>query len=479
MNIFNHPKINRVYDILSEIILIELKDFENYCNRHKKKLEIVQRFIIHWNSRHLTNLKNELLNLENLTFLDYGKIKKDIKYDKKTLNFISEAIEQESDHEIRLILAIMLDRMKLLNNIYIRIRRILLTQIEWIKDNEDSVLKEHQNIRQFLRLIKEESFLLYEHNLSGLKNERQLLKEIYDQIMPLKERITIKKLDEGAVCAPLLIEPKIAGRPYVFKKYAGSKDWLIKLIKRGLTLKEAKQRKKMLEKYYNYFRMAGINVSPRSAINVIKYGKNNYQVAMKEAFIEHNVEGIFRSSINPKEVILDIYEKILDIAYKDIKAGNKYLSDFYIRNFCYLSGQVYYIDTDPPLYQFMDEDGNIRFRLVEATEGHGIFKELLKQRHFAITGQSELNAIIERNHNNLIYRLRTPIGKFLYILVWSILIRPNMEDEFKQVLLNYLKKKRLDGIYKYFIKYLSTPRFKAFVELRKGYFKPKIQKIIL
>ena len=108
------------------------------------------------------------------------------------MELVNGAIDRESDPDIQLILSSMLDRMRLLNNVYTHLRKIIIAQIEWLKHNEDLDNKDPHGIQEFLRLVKEESFLLYEHGLSGDRNERDLLKEIYDETMPLRERIKIK-----------------------------------------------------------------------------------------------------------------------------------------------------------------------------------------------------------------------------------------------------------------------------------------------
>ncbi|HJO01628.1 MAG: hypothetical protein QGI89_03085 [Candidatus Woesearchaeota archaeon] len=395
------------------------------------------------------------------------------------MELVNGAIDRESDPDIQLILSSMLDRMRLLNNVYTHLRKIIIAQIEWLKHNEDLDNKDPQGIQEFLRLVKEESFLLYEHGLSGDRNERDLLKEIYDETMPLRERIKIKRLDEGATCAPLLIEPAIAGTPYVLKKYGGSNDWILNVIKRGLTLEEAKQRKRVTNEYYDYYRNAGINVPPRGAFAVISHGKNNYQVALKEEFIHNNVEDIFRTSTTSKELIIEIYEKLLDIAYKDLRAGHKYLSDFFLRNFCIRNGEVFYIDTDPPLYQFEDKDGEIHFKLVGINEGFAALRKLQKQRNFGLTGKSsdQLSAAEERAFDNWIFRLSTPHGNLFYIIVWSIVVRPDMEEDFKRTMLDFLSRRRLRQLYNYCNALFSDKKFKEYVETKKQSFKPRIDKI--
>ncbi|HJO01627.1 MAG: hypothetical protein QGI89_03090 [Candidatus Woesearchaeota archaeon] len=83
MNIFSHPKINSVIGIISEEVIQELRDFEVYYGRYKKKLEIVQRFASLWKSAKLQStqkffkrIKDDLLDAEKMAFLDLHSLKK-------------------------------------------------------------------------------------------------------------------------------------------------------------------------------------------------------------------------------------------------------------------------------------------------------------------------------------------------------------------------------------------------------------------
>lgn len=458
MKLFRHSKVKDISGIISEDIVKEITEFEQFTDRYKKKLELVLYFVRHWQRAKTWDRFEKMMDeVKKITFIDLKNLKKRKKYYKKELDDVEKAIGRTIKPEIKQILKYVLEKMKLLNNIYIDLKKTILDQINWFIERGKNIWFEHEYMREFIRLIEEEASLLSE---TGLTHEscKQVLKEIYDQIMPLKERYEIQHIGTEA-CTPILIKPKFGGHPYVFKRY-GSMGYAIRAIGRHLKREEALQQKEVLLQYYDYFRKAGINVPHRGAIQVImlgrdKDGKKFYGVALKERYILENVHSLFKNLEIPDDRILKIYKGLLNLVHKDIQAGNKYDTDYLLMNFCVLHDDVYYIDLEPPLYQFKDWEGNVRFRLVKTREGMEYFKKIARVR------QPEYD---EKLIHEFVFRRITITGKFWFIALFSFVLRPNLENEFQQVLLDFLEKKRYGREKKYFEKIFSNEDFQHEIE---------------
>ena len=68
-------------------------------------------------------------------------------------------------------------------------------------------------------------------------------------------------------------------------------------------------------------------------------------------------------------------------------------------------------------------------------------------------------------------------GYLFYIIVWSIVVRPDMEEDFKRTMLDFLSRRRLRQLYNYCNALFSDKKFKEYVETKKQSFKPRIDKI--
>ena len=66
----------------------------------------------------------------------------------------------------------------------------------------------------------------------------------------------------------------------------------------------------------------------------------------------------------------------------------------------------------------------------------------------------------------------------MYIIAFSVVVRPQMEEEFKQESLNFLASKKLNSIRNYFVKLFKSEGFRAYIDFRVSNFTPRVAQVI-
>ena len=197
-----------------------------------------------------------------------------------------------------------------------RIRRTVVIlvrkQIEWFEQHpnfESSMNRE--DLKPLIRLINKEGQLLFRHGLSGFEGARQLLIDIYDQVMPLKDKVEKKKIKGGAASDPN-VWTWFDGRVRVVKKYgsvAKGKLW---------TYKEASIRFDNMKRFYIFLKEAGVSVPDHNSIYIIEQIEKTpsgikstgfYQVALSQEHLGRNVNLVYKSINNPR-LVMRIYRKM-------------------------------------------------------------------------------------------------------------------------------------------------------------------------
>jgi len=198
-------------------------------------------------------------------------------------------------------------------------------------------------------LIEQEATLLFKHNLSGKKNEEELLKELYEEVIPLKDRITLEKPTQGFKSSCLIAVPRF-GHPYILKRITAEKR--ADLFPDGWTKNMAQQRLEILLEYYNFLGSIGIRIPPNDAFFVYRKGAtDNYYAAIKQKYIGKGFDDIIIKAMKTGKFdkVIAIFQEVLKLVYLEIKSHGNYLSDFTIDNFCIGHDEnIYFVDTDPP-----------------------------------------------------------------------------------------------------------------------------------
>tara|TARA_Y100000310_G_scaffold10678_1_gene11352 strand:+ start:11368 stop:12759 length:1392 start_codon:yes stop_codon:yes gene_type:complete len=440
------PEKNKKYSITSILKNIESDriDLQNYGKRYKKKLEIVQNFLNHWQrSSNWKQLGKGLSEAKELAFLDLKIDKKDLRYNKKTIELIKKAIKNEPDADKKGISSILIS-METLNSVYKELREIIKAQIKWFESNKDSLWKEHNNIHAFLKLIRKESILLTDNNFAG-KSIKELVDSIYAQVMPLKYRIIEKRELKGGWRGKVTLWNIIGMDPVVVKTF-GLKHWVIGDWEK----KKVKAMLKRFSDYHESLRAKGVSVPPRNVVSVIGIYETlaetkgikfteKYQVAIKQKYIGISLLD-FLNSTRDKQAIKHVWEQALENtirATSGYRGLRYYAHDIHSRNFCISStGKVFYIDLEPKRLN-LSEKMIYPFRWFLSTE-----------KKYNVIGRGTLG------------------GMCSYMLWHAIGFNQDLEEFLIQITLKYLEK-RSPKAYKFMVKFV-----------KKKFFRDKINEVV-
>jgi hypothetical protein len=452
---FKDRRIRQIISQISGDTIKELRDFKRYCDNHKTKLNIIRRFIVYLNTTHWNYLKREIRKLKKLSFLDLRRESKDKKYDQDSIDLIKKAIEQSPENsKLRERLEYVLRLMEVLNLVYTRLNNILLGQIEWVEKNENAVLENYRLFQQFVELIREEGKLLFEHNLSGDKNEKDLLDEIYTQILPLKERITLKQKLSGGIVGNVWRYNILGWGDIVIKTYGGGRKW---------TKEMAQARAEIQREYYEFLRSKGVPVPSKGQIYVLsEYEKRELEKGIfptgyfKKVTIQRfiGIDGdTFLENEQNTEKIRVVFTKMLHalfLARQNEPQISHWKGDFKPINFCIIGNlNVIYIDIDPPGFT-PDETPNLGF---EIHPNRMTREEKLKLLNVL---WSHLNM---HERKDLLFRLETTNGMFMHLIEWAVVARPDLEKFLLDIAFGFLQKYR-PNVYRFMRKHVRTLNYK-------------------
>lgn len=450
MSVIIHPNPARVLDQVAGDIRQELKEVEFYALRHKKKLQIVQQFVIHWNKRSWKVLEEELSSIESLNFLDLEDLNKQKKYDKATIEAVIR-IKVESPDEVNAYFKDIIKRMRTLNKIFKKLRKNLLAQKGWLEKNKDSIWKQHENIQPLLRLIRDEANLLYKHGLAGHRNERDILYGIYNMIMPLKERLLQwEKIKRGMVSRKTKYQ--FMGQDPAIMKRIGAKK------KEEWSEINVRRRIKIMRDYYDYLSKRGVPLPSQNAIYTISKSiasdqgvrpSGYYSVAVKQQYGGVDGRNYFRKQKKP-ETIKRIYTKML-VALNRATAGRRnkleWLYDFSPQNFVITPGRnILFIDIDPPGWDWP----------------HYNFKRFTPRRikRYGTAGSSNRDYFL---------RHATTKGQFIHLLEHSCGARIDLKEMFIQTTLDFLKKVHRYDLLRFLEEYVKSHKFRNNIKLFAAY----------
>lgn len=450
MRFLTHPKKDRVLRLLSENIVKLLNDFFDYRKLNIRKLRAIKDFITHWKPKHWNIMEREINNEKILNLIDIKEIKRDIKFNATTIRKVSSALNKEKDPEVRELLEELLHFMNALNVIFGMLREILIEQIEWLDKNKDhfwtedgEIKMQRERIQEFIRLVKNEATLLYEHGLPGKPSEAELLVEIYNHIMPMKDRVRkIEELSGGQVGINSLYEA-LGGNDFVFKRIGRKKEW---------TRENAAARAQLMMDYYRFLRSQGVPVPSEYNVHVIaelekkemEKGINptgKFQVAVKQRYFGPSCKTFIMGETDEQKII-NLFNKMLDATHKATRRYRTltpWLYDFTPTNFCVDTlGNIVFVDIDPP--------GGIgdKFSPINPTS-------------FERTQLS----LAKKLPNHVFFRRCTIYGAFIMLAESAIDNRKDLEILFITLTLEFLEKHRPD-IYKFMRKYFdrSNRRFR-------------------
>lgn len=420
MDFFNHPNTSEAISILSKDVALELKEFDLYCQRHKRKLQIVHGFVVHSKQKTFQKLKAEIEGIENLTFLDLGENRRQVKYNQRALRTVCSNVRTVKDVTLKSLLYHAVDQMKKLNSVYKHLRVILKRQQFWLKKHENSVLKEHEGIKEFLRLLREENTLLYSHNLTG-DDEQHLLIEIYNYIMPLKDRVSkVQDIKYGAVGVKSVFRT-MDGEEFVLKRIGRDKNW---------TQENAIKRVNMILTFYQHLKQLGVPLPPPEIVHAVvqteinhgKISEKGFQTAIKQKFYGLDCRNMFIKE-RDKSKIARVYNKLLEVAHlvtEDTIDHPHWIYDLTPSNFCVDANlNITFIDIDPPPLENQNFD----------------------PLHPSKMSSDQLNEIKKRSETGFLRRF-TVLGVYIMIMESSNYNRPNLQGMFVDLTLKFLKSRR-------------------------------------
>jgi len=454
--ILGEDEIPRVLRNIHMGLVREIRYYKVYVASHRKKLELVSKFVKQWDKAQFRKMKAEIQRVANLIVVGEKLQKKSEVKEKETIKALDEAIEKETDEVAKNNLIEI--RQELIELLWIieKLKVPLLKQSKWFEDNKENIWKEHHKIQDLIVALNEEAQFLFRKGLSGEKGERQILKEIYEYIMPLKYRLKptkdgklYKKVTRGMKHDGLLVVPRFSKPYYVKFIFAGKRR---EIFHQGWSKFDALSRKKIIVDYYDVLKSIRIPVPPKKVFFIRRRGNKGYQVAIKGTPGE-DVDAYFKQYYKTREdEVIGIFRQMLEIVHREVRANTKYLVDFAITNFCLdAGGNLIYIDYDPCIMSIEAPWGSphIMFRMLTLDLGPRKIRETMAQ--WKPGGPPAFN-------KRFIFWVTTPEGKFFYIMYTTILAMLEVPEatefitKLKYTLLKFLRKRRLYKVYDHMVK---------------------------
>jgi hypothetical protein len=417
-----------ILEKISEETLEELKDYDYYFSNYKNKLKIIQGFVLHLNGKHWMKIAAELLKLKKIT---KSEKKRENHFSDSTITDLKRLISLIPEEKQTLEAAITL--IEGFNSIAHEFFEIIKKQVEWIEENQDTIWAHHEKLQELLRIIRRESELLERSDLIGKKNERTVLVEIYNHIMPLKERVISREKFEGGVAGDTGSIGFMDNSEIVLKGYGREKQWSKEQAMAGAAIfKEYYQfliEKKVPIPEENVMKVVS-NVESENLQKGIKFS-NCFHFSVKQEYIGPDINTILKTTKN-LDILADRFNQMMEIINKATSGEprlGRWMGDFKPINFCEKDGRVLFIDLHPPGFTPSDE----------FTVDFIIHPNEMTQEEKIKIFDSVYGHMSKSEKKDLLFRLETKEGMFINCIEQTIGTRPDLKDNVVQWALDFIE----------------------------------------
>jgi len=339
-----------------------------------------------------------------------------------------------------------------------QIRRIVIQlvrkQIQWINNHSNMEFPiKQEDIQPLVRLVNKEGQILFQHGLSGFGGERELLIDIYNEIMPLKDKVKKTKLIAGRAAAPTMWT-WIDGGIRVVKRYGG-------LLKgRKWNREEARKRFNTMFQFYEFLKGAGVRVPDHNSLHIneewikTKSGIKRtgyYQVVLSQEGLGTDVAYVYRNT-NDEALIRRIYRQMLDQILKAINHNTHWMIDAKPDNFCWNGRYTTFVDTETSHYSPKDP-----------YKGDFIIRTDLPFKEQMALMKSSTIVRSDKDHRWGRFRAADPRGNFANLLELCVCYNPDHKLVFEGETINFLAKHGRKRELRFLNRFIETPLYEEHV----------------
>ncbi|MEA2036335.1 MAG: hypothetical protein U9O94_02420 [Nanoarchaeota archaeon] len=176
----NYERLLHLTEILSKLKKKQLhklvKNYQKYCELHKKKPELIHNFVECWHESNLEDLKEYMEQTKYLVEVNNEIIQIEEKIDEECIMELSRALD---DKEIALIRADLIKLFQVFEKVKIQVKK----QLDFFDKAGDNPWYEFNYKEELIESLNEEARLLFDSNLSKEgDNGRDLIIELNNEI---------------------------------------------------------------------------------------------------------------------------------------------------------------------------------------------------------------------------------------------------------------------------------------------------------
>ncbi len=438
----------------SHLVAKEIRDLRDYIKLFKGKVRLLKNVVerankqrnVEFSKKVFKEMEDHFLQLEGLEFIIESR---DIAKDKKLVKELN--LEEKEDPELTAPIESIKKHLHQLFQVRRLVIRLVRRQIRWVKDHKDMEFPiKKEAIQPLVRLVNQEGQLLFRYGLSGFQGEKGLLIEIYNEIMPLKERVKKEKIAGGRATDPT-VWTWVDGRIRVIKKFGslakGSK-W---------TYDQARSRLENIKRFYTFLKAAGVSVPDHKALAIVEQWKKTpsglkptgyYQVVLSQEHLGRNVALIFQDT-NNKNLIRKIYRQILKETFKAVVHNEIWMMDFKPQNFC-KNGHLTYVDTDPI---------HLWRRDISTNQGNFLIPVNIPIKDQIRLMKMDIREWGEKDWRWWRFKRGDSRGNFVELLEQTVALKIDLKQMFEDEMLNFFKKHGLKKEFKFIDRFTRTPMY--------------------
>ncbi|MBW2983765.1 hypothetical protein KY361_01475 [Candidatus Woesearchaeota archaeon] len=443
---------------ISKQVGTELRDLKEFIAFYQRKLKFLRDFVGRIGSRR--NLSKAEAIFERMkgifTSVDKFEFLVDERDSRKDREMIAELSDIErKDVGERALAESIKGHINELFSVRRALAAVVAKEIVWFKEHKsfESAFK-REEVQPLLGLVRQEGELLFDNGLSGFKGERELIVEIYNQVMPLKERVKIEKVGKGRA-STVFSWTWIDGRIRVVKKYG------MLTMGRKWSYEQAKKRLENNKRFYAFLKEAGVSVPDHNDLYVIEQWEKTpsgarptgyYQAVLNQEHIGKNAALLIRESSN-RRFIRALYRQMLHNAYRAIIHNTHWMLDFKPANFCWNGKRLVFVDTETIHMYPMDDPAGRDFIVRTDIPVKEQIRGMMHDIRTVNRGWTEKDWTWSR------FKRADRRGQFIELLEQTVAMKIALKQMFEQETLNFLKRRRMMREFKFMSRYIRKPMY--------------------
>jgi|TARA_B100001971_G_C18210992_1_gene550669 hypothetical protein len=436
----------------------EISDFREVVKVYNVKLKSLNNFAERIDRQRNFSATEKRFDRMKGCFLSVGGLesvinKRDQKGDKRLVSRLDK-IEEEDRAEGYTIESLKQGVAKLLQ-IRRMVSELVRRELGWFKENPSFRMGfKREDIQPLARLVKREGDLLFENGLSGSEGEREVLIGIYNQVMPLRDRIKREKIGGGRATTAYTWT-WMDGRIRVVKQF-GSFE-----MGRRWSYEQAKKRLASNREFYAFLKEADVSVPDHNSLYIMEQWKKTptgpkptgyYQAVLNQEHVGKNMGSIFRET-NSDSFIIRLFNITVMETYKAVRANPHWMLDFKPQNFCWDGKKVTFVDIETlhmyPVEDPVGKDFIVRTDLPVKEQLEGVSRDIRSVKD----GWTRKDWIWWR------FKRADSRGVFVELLEQSVALKIALKDRFEQEILRFFKKHGCRKELRFMNRYLVTPLY--------------------